>query len=140
MSILLYLPGLLVILFRRRGLVSTCRHIMTIVAIQTMLASPFLSEDTWAYLNAAFDLSRVFMYKWTVNWRFVDEETFLSPRWAYGLLIGHVTVLVAFGLFKWCKVEGGVWNVLVRGLKRPNRPAGQVPITADGTLFRLING
>ncbi|KAF8061602.1 glycosyltransferase family 58 protein [Lyophyllum atratum] len=132
MSVLLYLPGLLVILFKRRGLLSTLRHIMTITAIQTLLANPFLAEDPWAYLHSAFDLSRVFLYKWTVNWRMVDEETFLSRRWAVGLLVGHVFVLVLFGLFRWCRADGGVWSVFARGLRQPHRPAGGVaPMTPD---------
>ncbi|RDB24043.1 putative Dol-P-Man:Man(5)GlcNAc(2)-PP-Dol alpha-1,3-mannosyltransferase [Hypsizygus marmoreus] len=133
MSILLYLPGLLVILFKRRGLFSTCRHLMTMVAVQTLLASPFLAEDFWAYVNSAFDLSRVFLYKWTVNWRFVDEKIFLSRQWALGLLVGHVSVLVLFGLFKWCRDDGGVWRVLDRGLRQPHLPAGIAPTTADYT-------
>ena len=131
MSALLYLPGLLVILFKRRGLLSTCRHLMTIVAIQTFIASPFLTEDTWAYLNNAFDLRRIFLYKWTVNWRFVPEDVFLSRSWAIGLLAAHVTVLVLFGLFRWCNPDGGVWTVLSRGLRAPHAPAGLAPITPD---------
>ncbi|KAG6853440.1 hypothetical protein C0991_004365 [Blastosporella zonata] len=131
MSILLYVPGLAVILFKRKGLLSTLRHLMTITAVQTVLAKPFLAFDPWAYLNAAFDLKRIFLYKWTVNWRMVDEEAFLSRKWALGLLAGHVLVLALFGLFRWCRVDGGVWSVLARGLKRPTHPAAAAPITAD---------
>ncbi|KAG6811325.1 hypothetical protein H0H92_007989 [Tricholoma furcatifolium] len=132
MSVLLYIPGLLVILFKRRGLISTLRHMMTILAIQTLMANPFLAVDPWAYFNCAFDLRRVFLYKWTVNWRMVNEEVFLSRNWAVGLLVGHGLVLVLFGLFRWCKVDGGVWSVLARGLSQPTRPAaGPAPITAD---------
>ncbi|GLB35432.1 putative ALG3 protein [Lyophyllum shimeji] len=132
MSVLLYLPGLLVILFKRRGLLSTLRHMMTITAVQTLLANPFLAVDPWAYVNSAFDLSRVFLYKWTVNWRMVDEETFLSRRWAVALLAGHILVLVLFGLFRWCRADGGAWSVLARGIRRPHRPvSGVAPITGD---------
>ncbi|KAF5386901.1 hypothetical protein D9615_001909 [Tricholomella constricta] len=133
MSILLYLPGLLVILFKRRGLLATLRHLFTIIAIQTLLASPFVSEDFWAYVNSAFDFSRVFLYKWTVNWRMVGEETFLSSRWATGLMAGHALVLVLFGLFRWCRSDGGgVWGVLARGIRRPKGPpTGVAPITGD---------
>lgn len=132
MSILLYLPGLLFILFKRQGLLSTFRLMTTIIAVQTLIALPFLQEDPWAYLNSAFDFGRVFLYKWTVNWRFLDEEVFLSRQWALGLLIVHLTVLVLFGWFKWCRPDGGVWNMLHRGLTNPSLPAGRVPLTADG--------
>lgn len=131
MSVLLYLPGLLVILFKRRGLVSTMRHMLTIVATQALLAANFLDGDRWAYLRSSFDFSRVFLYKWTVNWRLIDEDTFLSPGWAKGLLIGHASVLVAFGLFRWCRPDGGVWPVLARGLRKPLRPAALAPLSAD---------
>jgi hypothetical protein len=136
MSILLYLPGLLVILFKRRGLATTLRLTATIVATQALLAFTFLHEDYWAYLRSSFDLSRVFLYKWTVNWRFVDEETFLSPRWANLLLAGHISVLILFGLFTWCKADGGVWRVLSRGIQRPRLPAGLAPLSADCELSR----
>ncbi|KAG5647194.1 hypothetical protein DXG03_001153 [Asterophora parasitica] len=133
MSNLLYLPGLLLILFKRRGFFATLRHIFTIVAIQTVLASPFIGEDPWAYVNSAFDLSRAFLYKWTVNWRFVSEETFLSSQWATGLLAGHVVVLVLFGLFRWCRADGGgALGVLGRGLLTPTvAPSGVTPLTGD---------
>lgn len=131
MSIFLYLPGLLVILFKRHGLIASLRHVWTIVLSQVLLALPFVMKHWQSYLNYAFDLSRVFHYKWTVNWRFVDEETFLSPRWAKGLVIGHVSTLIAFGLCKWCKRDGGVWKVLDRGTRRPTLPASVAPLTAD---------
>lgn len=136
MSILLYLPGLLVILFKRGGLASTVRLVMTIGATQFLLAFAFLRKDSWTYLQSSFDLSRVFLYKWTVNWRFVDEKIFLSSSWAKGLLVGHVSVLILFGLFRWCQLDGGAWWVLRRGLRRPRLPAGLVPLTADCELFR----
>lgn len=132
MSILLYLPGLLVIIFKSRGLLATLRCVMTIVLTQVLFALPFLRAHWRSYLNYAFDLSRVFLYKWTVNWRFIDEDTFLSPAWARALLIGHVSTLVAFGLFRWCNSDGGVWKVLDRGIRRPILPAGLARVTADG--------
>jgi alpha-1,3-mannosyltransferase len=135
MSILLYLPGLLVILFKRRGLVSTLRLMMTIGATQVLLALAFMQEDHWAYLKSSFDLSRVFLYEWTVNWRFLDEETFLSSNWAKGLLVGHVSVLIFFGLFRWCTLDGNVWRVLRKGIQHPLLPARLAPLTADCELF-----
>ncbi|KAF9227600.1 glycosyltransferase family 58 protein [Gyrodon lividus] len=131
MSALLYLPGLLVILFKRHGLMATMRHLLVLVCTQALLARSFLVENTRAYSRNAFDLSRVFMYKWTVNWRFVDEQTFLSPSWAKGLLIGHVTVLVAFGLSRWCRSDSGVAAVLCRGFRRPMLPAALSPVSPD---------
>lgn len=137
MNVLLYLPALLVVDFKRSGLGLTIVHLVTILSIQAFLATPFLREDTWAYLNSAFDLGRVFLYKWTVNWRILDEETFLSSRTAKTLLVGHATALLAFGLVKWCRNDGGVLNVIRRGLMRPFAPAGRAVVTAD-CKFRMV--
>lgn len=131
MSALLYLPGVLVILFLRRGLFFTIRKLVTMVGLQILVAMPFLREDWQTYLHSAFEFSRVFLYKWTVNWRFIPEDIFLSPQLAKGLLLGHVSVLVCFGLFRWCNNDGGVWSVLERGLRRPHLPAALVPLSAD---------
>ncbi|KAJ6596776.1 mannosyltransferase [Mycena vulgaris] len=141
MSILLYLPALLVVLFKRNGLLATLRHLVTLGASNALLALPFLEEDYWAYLRSAFDLSRVFLYKWTVNWRMIDQETFLSPQWANGLLFGHVSALAAFGLFAWCRNDGGVWTVLKRGFRKPDLPASFAPVTPDyiATIFFTSN-
>lgn len=134
MSALLYLPGILVVLFKRHGLAATVRHLLVLAFTQIVLARSFLVEDAHSYLQNAFDLSRVFMYKWTVNWRFLDEQTFLSPSWARGLLVGHVTILVAFGLFRWCRSDGGVALVLRNGFRRPMLPATLSPVSADCEL------
>lgn len=134
MSVLLYIPGLLVLLVRKRGVLVTAGHMIAIIAIQGLLATPFLAAYPRSYLQNAFDLSRVFLYKWTVNWRFVDEETFLSPTFAKSLLLAHVVTLIIFGLTRWCKEDGGAWNVISRGLRRPNLPAGLAPVTANGKL------
>ncbi|KIL68557.1 glycosyltransferase family 58 protein [Amanita muscaria Koide BX008] len=138
MSILLYLPGLIVIVFKRRGLYSTLRYILTIIAVQTLVAASFLRHDPWAYLRLAFDLGRVFLFKWTVNWRFVGEEIFLSRHWSLGLLIGHLSLLVLFGLFKWCRADGGVRRVIERGLRRPFSPAGLAPLTGEDVATILF--
>jgi alpha-1,3-mannosyltransferase len=131
MSILLYLPGLLVVVFLRQGMRATLDKLVILLVTQTMFAIPFLREDPLAYLRSAFDLGRVFLYKWTVNWRLFSEEVFLSKRFAIALLLGHLSVLVAFGLFRWCERDGGVYRVLLRGFRRPMRPASLGLVTAD---------
>lgn len=136
MSILLYLPALLVILVKRNGLVYTARKMFNIFGIQVILAYPFIQENWRAYIHSSFDFSRVFLYKWTVNWRMVPEDTFLSQGWARGLLIGHLSLLILFGLSRWCKQDGGIWVVLDRTLRRPTLPAGIVPVTPDCEFYR----
>lgn len=139
MSIILYLPGLLVIFFKRRGLVYTIRKLSFIFATQVLFAFPFIRNNWRGYIQGAFDLSRVFLYKWTVNWRMVSEETFLSPQWRRALLLGHVCTLIAFGWNRWCKQDGGVLQVLLRGLRRPTLPASLIPVTAECELRNCLH-
>ncbi|OCH95035.1 glycosyltransferase family 58 protein [Obba rivulosa] len=137
MGVLLYLPGLLVVLFKQEGLFGTLGHIAAIAFSQLGIGLPFLTQFPRSYLSRSYELSRIFLYKWTVNWRFVSEETFLGSRWASGLLLGHLTTLVAFGLFRWCRRDGGVWSVLSSGLRQPGRPPRTATVTADYVVTML---
>lgn len=135
MNILLYIPGLLVLLVRSRGIVSAVYNLAIIFSVQVTVAAPFLQTHSREYVANAFEFSRVFLYKWTVNWRFVSEETFLSRRFALSLLALHALTLVAFGLSRWCRSDGGTYGVIKRALASPSRPAGLAKITPDGTFF-----
>ncbi|KZV63205.1 glycosyltransferase family 58 protein [Peniophora sp. CONT] len=137
MSVLLYLPGLLVILVKGYGISSTIRNVFMMVALQMLLGRRFLTEFPREYLNGAFDLSRVFLYKWTVNWRFLDEQTFLSPTFARALLIGHATALVVFG-FRWSQRDGGVALLLRRALTYPKEACSYLTITPDEVITILF--
>ncbi|KAK0228428.1 glycosyltransferase family 58 protein [Armillaria fumosa] len=138
MSIILYLPGLLVIFFKRRGFIYTIRKLAFIFATQVLFAFPFIRNNWREYVQGAFDLSRMFLYKWTVNWRMVSEEIFLSPQWRKALLLGHVCTLIAFGWNRWCKQDGGVPQVILRGLRRPALPASLNPVTAESIATILF--
>ncbi|WVW84139.1 hypothetical protein I302_106168 [Kwoniella bestiolae CBS 10118] len=133
MNILLFLPGLLVLLFQYRGVYGTIEGIMTIGAIQILLPSPYFLSSAYlskAYFTSAFDFSRQFLYEWTVNWRFIDEKSFLSRERATLLLAGHLGIVGLFAAFKWSPVPGGTLAVLKDGLGRWSKPAvghGQLP-------------
>ena len=58
-------------------------------------------EHPRSYVTRAFEFTRQFLYEWTVNWRFVSEETFLSKEFTLGLLAVHAMLLVLFLAFKW---------------------------------------
>lgn len=51
----------------------------------------------------AFNLGRQFLFKWTVNWRFLPEWLFLSRYFHITLLACHLTVLLLFYLCKWTR-------------------------------------
>ena len=106
-------------------------YMVILVMTQILFAVPFLMEDAWAYVHSAFNLGRMFLYKWTVNWRFIEEDVFLSSRFTITLLLGHATVLILFGLFKWCELDGGVYRVLLRGIRGPLHPPAALKVDAD---------
>ena len=60
-----------------------------------MLGAPFLWTNPWSYIERSFDLKRQFFYKWTVNWRFLDEDVFLNRTFHVTLLMTHLVLLAA---------------------------------------------
>jgi alpha-1,3-mannosyltransferase len=109
-------------------------HILVLIFSQAAIGSQFLWEYPSSYLKYSYELGRVFLYKWTVNWRFVSEETFLSTPWARALLFGHVATLIAFGAFRWCRRDGGTISVLRRGLCSPSQAPSPALVTSDCKL------
>lgn len=57
---------------------------------------PFLRHNWFNYLHKAFELSRVFTFEWTVNWKFLPEDVFISKELALALLGAHMLFLVLF--------------------------------------------
>ncbi|KZS99080.1 glycosyltransferase family 58 protein [Sistotremastrum niveocremeum HHB9708] len=138
MSNLLYAPALMVLLYTQRGLYSSIRHALLVIFVQILLAWEFLSSYPQSYLKNAFDLSRVFLYKWTVNWRMLDEDTFLSPTFSRALLCAHLVTLLVFCSQKWLSPEGGILTTVARGLRRPSVPASSRVLSADEIITLLF--
>jgi alpha-1,3-mannosyltransferase len=84
-------------------LLGTILQLTICASLQVLLALPFLLSNPYNYLKGAFDLGRVFLFKWTVNWRFLPEETFLHPGFHVALLAAHVLVLLVC-LPRWWKM------------------------------------
>jgi len=103
MNVLLFFPAFGLILFKSLGAWKTLFNLLLIMLIQIILALPFLIEYPKSYFTRAFEFSRVFTYKWTVNWKFLDEETFVSNELAKLLLFGHLFVLMCFLFKRWCR-------------------------------------
>jgi alpha-1,3-mannosyltransferase len=94
MNMFLFAPGVFVVLLLSTGLLKTLQCIFICGVVQLVLGYPFLSTYPISYLTKAFELSRVFMYKWTVNFKFLPEPIFLSKSLSIGLLV--VTALGKF--------------------------------------------
>lgn len=71
-----------------------------------LLAIPFLQENPLGYASRAFELTRQFLFEWTVNWRFIGEETFGSTPFAVNLLLIHVFLLLIFLTARWVQPSG----------------------------------
>ncbi|WVQ73943.1 hypothetical protein IAR50_003524 [Cryptococcus sp. DSM 104548] len=128
MNILLFVPGLLVLLIQYRGIYGLLEGVSIIALVQLALPAPFFLSSTnhaVSYFSSAFDFSRQFLYEWTVNWRFINENLFLSRERAVILLFGQLVVLLTFAAFKWSPIPGGAIRVVNNGLLRPSQPAGE---------------
>jgi alpha-1,3-mannosyltransferase len=113
MNMLLYSPGLLLLLLMGTGLQGTfeclrlynssyltpsihlnthinghlCLYYSICAGLQILMGWPFLINYPIEYITKSFDLGRVFMYKWTVNYKFLPEEIFLNKSLSIGLLL-----------------------------------------------------
>ncbi|KAI1276116.1 glycosyltransferase [Xylaria sp. FL0933] len=136
MSLLLVLPAVGVILLLGRGFAGSLQLAAIIAQVQFLLAIPFLRENAQGYLSRAFELSRQFFFKWTVNWRFVGEDTFLSRPFALSLLALHASVLVWFIVNKWLKPTRKPWLSIIApilSLSSPFTPQEESQISAHIT-------
>lgn len=106
MNALLYLPGLVIVLYflNDENLVKLSGMILFGVVVEIGINFQFLTQSATVrsnFIHNAFDFGRQFMYKWTVNWRFVDKETFQSKSFHNLLLALHVSVLLLFVFARW---------------------------------------
>jgi alpha-1,3-mannosyltransferase len=106
MSLLLGLPALGAVLLLGRGFSGSLRLLSLMLQVQIAIAWPFLQENKWGYLSRAFELSRQFLFKWTVNWRFVGEDVFLSKGFAVSLLGLHAVALLLLMSTRWLYPTG----------------------------------
>ncbi|KAI3383643.1 hypothetical protein SNEBB_009232 [Seison nebaliae] len=98
MNVLLFAPALAFVTLQKIGYIKTILYGINAITLQFIMALPFLLGDWKAYMNGAFQFSRVFFYKWTVNWRLIPEEIFLSKTFHLILLQLHMTFLVIYFL------------------------------------------
>ncbi|KKY38257.1 putative dolichyl-p-man:man cpp-dolichyl mannosyltransferase [Diaporthe ampelina] len=105
MTLLLVLPVVGILIFFAKGLFGTIALGGLMAGLQAQLAAPFLGYPG-AYFGRAFEFSRQFLFKWTVNWRFVGEETFLSRAFSTSLLVLHASVLLTFIFTRWLPPTG----------------------------------
>lgn len=106
MNALLYLPAVLIVLcwLNYSGKMFFLRIISLVafgIAEQFLIGLPFIQQDMKAYFSTAMNFKRKFMYIWSINWQFIEEDVFNSDMFATSLLILHVMTLYIFIDKKW---------------------------------------
>jgi len=104
MTMLLITPAVGIIVLQGHGTSEASFIGMFSLMIQMISSFPFVVEGGgYHYISRAFDFGRQFLFKWTVNWRFLGEEVFLSTPFSASLLAVHVSLLFAFFQNRWIK-------------------------------------
>ncbi|CAM6104821.1 unnamed protein product [Calypogeia fissa] len=147
MNVLLYAPPLLLLLLKDLSLVGVGIALSCAAVVQVILGLPFLLEYPVAYLSRSFNLGRVFIHYWSVNFKFIPEQVFVSKQFAMVLLVMHLGLLFLFAKYKWCKHENGLLASCGRGLrlKSPEKLQGKQKIpeqtlSADHIVTFLFTG
>ncbi|ORC92966.1 putative dolichyl-P-Man:GDP-Man5GlcNAc2-PP-dolichyl alpha-1,3-mannosyltransferase [Trypanosoma theileri] len=102
MNIFLFAPGLLMVLCKALPWSGVISCLMVCALWQIIAGLPFLLHDPQAYLGKAFELGRVFTYRWSVNFKCIPEELFVSPEFG--------KVLLALTLISWIILWRRRWS------------------------------
>ena len=103
MNILLFSPALFLAYVATQGLIGAVQQVTICALVQFILGYPFLRTYPIEYLKGAFDIGRVFLFEWTVNWRFLPVDIFVHRGFHAMLLIAHMTMLL-FMAHRWWKM------------------------------------
>ncbi|XP_015969008.1 dol-P-Man:Man(5)GlcNAc(2)-PP-Dol alpha-1,3-mannosyltransferase [Arachis duranensis] len=112
MNVLLYAPPLLLLMLKSMDIIGVFWALAGAALVQILLGLPFLVSHPVAYISSAFNLGRVFIHFWSVNFKFIPEPVFVSKGFAIFLLAAHLILLALFAHYRWCKHEGGLLNFL----------------------------
>nr|KAF6477094.1 ALG3 alpha-1,3- mannosyltransferase [Molossus molossus] len=135
MNVLLFAPGLLFLLLTQFGLRGALPKLGICAVLQVVLGLPFLLENPVGYLSRSFDLGRQFLFRWTVNWRFLPETLFLHRAFHLVLLATHLTLLLLFVLCRWHRTGESILSLLKDPSKRKVPPQPLTPNHIVSTLF-----
>ncbi|XP_058076113.1 dol-P-Man:Man(5)GlcNAc(2)-PP-Dol alpha-1,3-mannosyltransferase isoform X4 [Magnolia sinica] len=103
MNVLLYAPPLFLLMLKGMSMVGVLSALSGAALVQILLGLPFLLSHPVGYISRAFNLGRVFIHFWSVNFKFVPEAVFVSKAFATTLLAIHLVLLAVFAHYRWCK-------------------------------------
>ena len=101
MNILLYAPAVLLFYISNLGKLGALVQLAICAGVQLVVGFPFLASHPMEYIIGAFNLGQVFLYEWTVNFRFLPEDIFVSRIFHIVLLAGHLTALACCAGYWW---------------------------------------
>uniref|UniRef100_A0A1D1YES7 dolichyl-P-Man:Man5GlcNAc2-PP-dolichol alpha-1,3-mannosyltransferase n=1 Tax=Anthurium amnicola TaxID=1678845 RepID=A0A1D1YES7_9ARAE len=104
MNVLLYAPPLFLLMLKSMNLRGVLSALFGAALVQVVLGLPFLLSHPVSYISRAFNLGRVFIYFWSVNFKFVPEAIFVSKKFASFLLFVHLALLALFAHKRWCNI------------------------------------
>lgn len=125
MSLLLAAPAVGMILLQALPFKRAFNGVLLMGQLQFTLALPFILTNPWGYIRRSFDLGRVFLFRWTTNWRFIGEETFLSREFAATLFVTNILILAVFVQTRWLRPSGLSFPKLVSTFFKPLPPTVQ---------------
>lgn len=117
MNVLLFAPSLFLLMLKAMSVKGVFFALLGAAVVQVLLGIPFLLSHPVEYISRAFNLGRVFIHFWSVNFKFVPEKYFVSKELAVALLVLHLTTLMVFAHYKWLKHEGGLFRFLLSRFK-----------------------
>ena len=139
MNILLFFPALGILWVKAFGISRTIGFGVTVFACQVLLGLPFLFEDAPSYLSRSFDFGRKFLYQWTVNWKFVSPELFLTREFAISLLLCHIATLLLFAHSVWLRSDGGLVRFIAKALTvTRSRQSKVANLSIPGLINRVL--
>lgn len=118
--------------------------IFLLFIFQLLLGAPFLLTNPVAYMVGSFNLGRVFLFEWTVNWRFLSEELFVHPGFHISLLLLHVGFLAIFAKpwFRWsannCIFYSASWSQIFYFIFRYMKSFAKLQPTGVGIVSQLL--
>ncbi|XP_059437825.1 dol-P-Man:Man(5)GlcNAc(2)-PP-Dol alpha-1,3-mannosyltransferase isoform X1 [Corylus avellana] len=112
MNVLLYAPPLFLLMLKAMDISGVISALAGAALVQILLGLPFIIANPIAYISRAFNLGRVFIHFWSVNFKFIPEPFFVSKEFAVSLLFAHLMLLAIFTHYRWCKHDGGLLNFL----------------------------
>ena len=81
----------------------TLHNAVVVYVAKMVLGLPFLLVNPGAYVDRSFEFGRQFLFKWTVNWRFLPEEIFHDRYFHLMLLMFHLVVSLFFCIRHWTR-------------------------------------